>query len=80
MKRSQTLKSRHSLLSRFLRSSGLLIAVAVALSALTAAAPERADAAPDRSVSIIVTSNPFNPSLDGAVPVGGRPWAIAIIL
>jgi YVTN family beta-propeller protein len=30
------------------------------------------------TVSIIVTSNPLNPILDGAVQVGGRPWAIAI--
>ena len=30
------------------------------------------------TVSIIVTSNPLNPILDGAVTVGGRPWGIAI--
>ena len=30
------------------------------------------------TVSIIVTSNPLSPILDGAVTVGGRPWAIAI--
>jgi YVTN family beta-propeller protein len=30
------------------------------------------------TVSIIVTSNPLNPVLDGAVQVGGRPTAIAI--
>ena len=29
-------------------------------------------------MSIIVTSNPLNPVLDGAVQVGGRPTAIAI--
>src|SRR5499433_3897909 len=30
------------------------------------------------TVSIVVTSNPLNPTLDGAVQVGGRPTAIAI--
>jgi YVTN family beta-propeller protein len=30
------------------------------------------------TVSIIVTSNPLKPIPDGAVQVGGRPWAIAI--
>ena len=30
------------------------------------------------TVSIIVTSDPLNPISDGAVTVGGRPWAVAI--
>jgi len=30
------------------------------------------------TVSIIVTSDPLNPIADGAVTVGGRPWAVAI--
>jgi YVTN family beta-propeller protein len=30
------------------------------------------------TVSIISTGKPLNPTLVGAVPVGGRPWAIAI--
>jgi YVTN family beta-propeller protein len=57
MKSSESLKSWCSLLSGSLRSSGLLIAVAVALSALIAAAAKTADAAPGRSTTIALTSD-----------------------
>jgi YVTN family beta-propeller protein len=57
MKNSQQLKSSH-LLSRTSRGrAGLLMAVVVVLSALTAAAPKKVNAAPTRSTSIALTSD-----------------------
>src|SRR4029077_3304982 len=56
MKRSQVLRSDRRKIASC-GSTGLLVAIVVALSAAMAAAPKKADAAPTRSTTIALTSN-----------------------
>src|SRR5499433_257453 len=57
MEISQNLGSRRPVLRASCGSTGLLITAVVLLAALTAAAPQKADAAPGRSTTIALTSD-----------------------